>query len=84
MAFVVGSDVTAWRDRARGRGGGVIESGRAGVVGGARWCTVGILSSGSAPEEPITARENRLVIGLDPEPVASRGGGEAARALYTG
>ena len=62
----------------------VIESGRAGVVGGARWCTVGVLSSRSAPEELIAARENRLVIGLDREPIAGRGGGEAARALYTG
>jgi hypothetical protein len=39
--------------------GRVIESGRAGVVGGGGRCTVGILSSESALEEPITARENR-------------------------
>ena len=42
------------------------------------------MSSESAPEEPITARENRLVIGLDRETIAGREGGEAARALYTG
>ena len=47
-------------------------------------CTVGILFSGSVVEEPITTRENRLVIGLDRETIAGRGGGEAARALYTG
>jgi hypothetical protein len=34
-------------------------SGRVGVAGGARWCTVGILSSRSVLEEPITTGENR-------------------------
>jgi hypothetical protein len=47
-------------------------------------CTVGILFSESVVEEPITTRENRLVIGLDRETIAGREGGKAAQALYTG
>jgi hypothetical protein len=47
-------------------------------------CTAGILFSKSVVEEPITTRENRLVIGLDREAIAGREGGEAAQALYTG
>ena len=55
---MVGSDVTDLEEPCtRSKGKRVIESGRAGIGGGAPWCTVGILSSKSAPEEPMTAAE---------------------------
>ena len=79
----------SWRSRARGRRervlGWITDQGRPPLseesLGS---CTVGILFSESVVEEPITTRENRLVIGLDRETIASREGGEVARALYTG
>ena len=56
---MVGSDVTALEEpctRSKGESHRVREGGG---VGGNGRCTVGILSRESAPEEPITARENR-------------------------
>ncbi len=58
-AVVVGSDVTALEEpctRSKGESHRVREGV---VVGGNGRCTVGILSSESVVEEPITTRENR-------------------------
>ena len=84
-----GSDVAALEEpstRSEGRAPGwITDRGRPPLSEeGLGSCTVGILFSESVVEEPITTRENRLVIGLDRETIAGREGGEAARALSTG
>ena len=67
-----------------GRVLGISRTGKATVEGGRpRPCTVGLLFSKTAWEEPITTRENRLVIGLDREVIAGRGGGAHQPAVYT-
>ena len=58
-AGVVGSDVTALEEPCTRSKGESHRAREGGVVGGDGRCTVGILSSESAPEEPIATKENR-------------------------